>query len=258
MASLAIAAAFSGTFSAAGLGISALGMSGAAVGWAVGSAVATVLLRPEVPDQEGPRLSDLSVQSSAYGSPLPKYYGDKSRGAGELIWSSGLDEKTHEEDIGGKGGGGTATTYSYSSSFAISIGEGPIAGVRRIWANGKLIFTGDPSADPADLVASRKVSAGLTIYNGTDTQEPDPTIEAYEGETPAYRGTAYVVFTDLDLTNYGNRIPNITFGVVPVGSLVEPGRIKQTKPAAINYSGMVITSVEDGVVRVLDLDNDII
>ncbi|MCP4101071.1 MAG: hypothetical protein GY750_06560, partial [Lentisphaerae bacterium] len=46
--------------------------------------------------------------------------------------------------------------------------------------------------------------------------------------------------------------------VVPVGSLVEPGRIKQTKPAAINYSGMVITSVEDGVVRVLDLDNDII
>jgi hypothetical protein len=38
---------------------------------------------------------------------------------------------------------------------------------------------------------------------------PDPKIEAVEGagNAPAYRGLAYVVIEDLDLTPYGNRVP---------------------------------------------------
>ena len=48
-------------------------------------------------------------------------------------------------------------------------------------------------------------------------------IAAAEGQdqTPAYRGRAYVVFEDLPLADYGNRIPNLTFEVIadagPVG-----------------------------------------
>ena len=53
------------------------------------------------------------------------------------------------------------------------------------------------------------------LYKGTEDQNPDPTIESYEGvgSTPAYRGLAYVVIEDFPLANYGNRIPNFTFEV---------------------------------------------
>ncbi len=45
---------------------------------------------------------------------------------------------------------------------------------------------------------------------------PDPLMEAVEGEgtVPAYRGTAYIVFEDLDLSPYGNRVPQFAFEVV--------------------------------------------
>ena len=37
-------------------------------------------------------------------------------------------------------------------------------------------------------------------------------------ETPAYRGTAYVVFEDLALGNFGNRLPQLSFEVFrPLG-----------------------------------------
>ncbi|MCB2103560.1 MAG: host specificity protein, partial [Rhodobacteraceae bacterium] len=46
-------------------------------------------------------------------------------------------------------------------------------------------------------------------------QLPDPKIEAVEGTgtVPAYRGIAYVVFEDLDVTRFGNRVPQFSFEV---------------------------------------------
>ncbi|GHC46234.1 phage host specificity protein [Gemmobacter tilapiae] len=45
---------------------------------------------------------------------------------------------------------------------------------------------------------------------------PDPKIEAVEGagNAPAYRGLAYVMIEDLDLTPFGNRVPQFSFEVV--------------------------------------------
>jgi hypothetical protein len=45
---------------------------------------------------------------------------------------------------------------------------------------------------------------------------PDPKIEAVEGAglAPAFRGVAYVVIEDLDLSRFGNRVPQFTFEVL--------------------------------------------
>ena len=45
---------------------------------------------------------------------------------------------------------------------------------------------------------------------------PDPFIEAKEGagQAPAYRGVAYVVFEDLALESFGNRLPQLSFEVI--------------------------------------------
>ncbi|WP_457650483.1 baseplate multidomain protein megatron, partial [Profundibacter sp.] len=53
------------------------------------------------------------------------------------------------------------------------------------------------------------------IYDGDETQQPDPFIEAKMGigNAPAYRGTAYVMFEELPLEQFGNRIPQLSFEV---------------------------------------------
>lgn len=213
MATLAIAGGAAALGGAAAWGMGASIMTGIALGWSVGAYVGNRFFGPEQPGMQGPRLENLQVQSSAYGEPIPITFGS-CRIAGNIIWSDGLKEHKNEEEVGGKGGGGqTRTTYTYTSSFAVGICEGEIVGIRRIWADGKLLLDESENVDYSATVASGKVAKSISVYTGTETQEPDPLIEAIEGEgnVPGYRGLAYVVFEDFQLGDYGNRIPNLEF-----------------------------------------------
>lgn len=196
MAVLAVAGA--GAWASAALGL------GWQAGWLVGSTLGSLLFNKQ-PNQEGPRLSDLTVTSSAYGAPIPIGYGTL-RMAGNIIWSSGIREEKHTERVG-KGGGAKQTTYNYFASFALALAEGPAEDVLRLWADGKLIY--DKRGTGTEVAKS---SFTLRFYPGSETQLPDPLIEAVEGagNVPAHRGLCYLVFEDLALEDYGNRIPNIT------------------------------------------------
>jgi hypothetical protein len=201
-----------------------------ALGFMIGSALGGLFERQNQPDinsvYEAPRLSDLKVQSSTYGAPIPIVYGSM-RLAGNIIWSTGLIETRHEETTtqeqeGGKGGGGggevsqTTITYTYAASFAVGLCEGVIAGVRRIWADGKLIYDVGANADAMTIYVSNSQQSAARVYTGTTTQNPDPLIESYlgVGNVPGYRGLAYLVFDNLQLQDFGNRIPNIEVEVL--------------------------------------------
>lgn len=197
------------------------GPTGAQVGWAVGTGVGAAV-DPQK-GQDGPRLDDRSIQVSTYGQPIPRIYGTQ-RTSGNVIWATDLLESEHQE--GGKGGGPVYSTFSYSCSFAVGLCAGPIDGVLRIWADGKLIY----DARPSNLGPQRSFTAtSMTLYTGTEDQLPDPTMQAAEGDVPAYRGMAYMVFTDLQLEPYGNRIPNLSFEVVQVGTFA-PRPPEETSP----------------------------
>lgn len=167
---------------------------------------------------EGPRLGDLQVQSSTRGAPLPQVWGSM-RVAGNLIHGRKYEERT-EESQGGKGfgggGGSTQITYSYFADMAITLCEGPIEGIRRIWMNNKLWWTAADDADDDADEASAAHEALFKLYKGTATQDPDPTLEANHGagNVPPYRHTAYLVFKRLPLLNYGNGLPNVSVEVV--------------------------------------------
>ncbi|GGE94735.1 glycoside hydrolase/phage tail family protein [Stappia taiwanensis] len=149
---------------------------------------------------EGRRLDDLSVQSSTEGAPLPMVYG-RARLAGQIIWATRFEEVVQEESSGGKGGGPSATvrSYRYFANFAVALCAGPVARIGAVWADGK----------PLDLT-------GITcrFYHGDADQLPDPLIAARQGDTPAYRNTAYVVFERLPLEPFGDRLPQLTFEVI--------------------------------------------
>lgn len=120
------------------------GPIGAAIGGAIGGYVGGLIDGPQ--QFEGPRLTDLKVSSSAYGQTIPLIFGRQNRVSGNMIWSSGLKEKSKKKKSGGKGGGGSeTTTYTYSSSVAIAICDGTTSSFRKmvigkIWANGKLLI----------------------------------------------------------------------------------------------------------------------
>lgn len=182
------------------------------IGIALASAVLTSVLTPAV---KGPRLTDLTVTASTYGVAIPLLYGEHVRIAGNMIWSSGLIEKKHKQKGGGKGGP-TTVTYTYSTNLAIALGEGTIEGIRRIWANGKVIYQNATGPLESTIFAGSAVFTSCTVYPGDGAQMPDPTIQSFVGadETPAYRHTAYLVIKGLQLADYGNVIPNLEFEVV--------------------------------------------
>lgn len=119
----------------------------------------------------------------------------------------------------GKGAGRT-TQYSYSASFAVALSGRPIRGIRRIWAEGKLL---------RGAAGDWKTRTGFRWYPGDEVQTPDPLIASLVGigDAPAYRGIAYAVFENLALADFGNRIPSLTFeveadaGSPGVGTIVE-------------------------------------
>lgn len=229
MASLVLGIAGAAALGPAGLAWGgALGMSGAQIGFIAGSSLGSILFAPNMPDIQGPRMGDLKVQASTYGTMIPIYYGT-ARGAGQVIWSSDLIETSHEEEAGGKGGPSqSVTTYTYSVNCAVGICEGEITGIRKIWANGDLIY--DQSTGNMGPTGQ---SDNIRIYTGSETQVADSLLESYlgAGNVPAHRGIAYVVFENLQLEKFGNRIPNFSFEVVANGSLSMPS------PVNISLSG---------------------
>lgn len=154
------------------------------------------------PTREGPRLTELAVSTSSYGQAVPQVHGTMRIG-GSIIWATELVES--RSTSGGKGQPKT-TSYSYSTSFAVALSSRPIERVGRIWADGNLL-----RGAAGDL----KAAGTLRIHAGHGDQPPDPLIASAEsGACPAFRGLAYAVFEDLDLTDFGNRIPALSFEVI--------------------------------------------
>ena len=188
------------------------GPIGGALGALVGQQLDGALFGPRA--RHGPRLGDLSVQTSSYGTAIPKLFGTM-RVAGTVIWATDLIESRSES--GGKGQPKTVA-YSYSASLAVALSARPIVAVGRIWADGKLL-----RGSAGDF----KSAAIFRLHRGDEDQEVDPLIAAAEGigQAPAYRGLAYAVFENLRLEDFGNRIPSLTFEVVADPAPVAIGTI---------------------------------
>lgn len=179
------------------------GPIGGAIGALVGQQVdQNILFRPK--GRQGPRLQELAVQTSSYGAQIPRIFG-RMRVAGTVIWATDLKEVRSREG-GGKGRPST-TVYSYSACFAVALSSRRIKSIGRIWADGK-IFRG--------LAGDFKTETRFAFHPGGEDQPVDGLMASAEasGGTPAYRGLALAVFEDMDLTEYGNRIPSLTFEVI--------------------------------------------
>ncbi|MBC6407077.1 MAG: glycoside hydrolase/phage tail family protein [Rhodobacteraceae bacterium] len=206
MATIVLSAA--GAALGSSLGGSFLGLSlatlGQFAGASLGYGIDQKLLGAGSDAIEHGRIDRYRIMSAAEGTPIPRVYG-KLRVAGQLIWSTRFEEviTTSQQSSGGKGSVRSSRTVkqiSYTVSIAVAVCEGEISRIGTIWADGQELET-------ADL--------NMQVYLGTRTQLADPLMVAFERRqnVPAYRGVAYVVFEDLPLEAFGNRIPQFSFEV---------------------------------------------
>ena len=183
------------------------------IGYAIGAAVGGAIDYSNQPDTEGPRLQDTKIADSAYGNPIPKVWGG-FRVAAQLIWAPPLKEVKKTRSAG-KGGGPKIITYTYFFTGAIALAEGPIAGIGKVWLNGEKVFDGRDGMNPENYKDDEEtISKYIRLYRGTKDQPRDPRMEAMVKNCSAYRGIAYIVFEDLPLEKYNNRIPNIEVEVL--------------------------------------------
>ena len=224
----AVGSAIGGALLPGGLSLFGATITGAAIGSAVGSIaggfVDQALLGPlagasgQTGIAQGPRLFDLKLGASSEGAVLPRVYG-RARLPGQLVWATRFKEevKTSTQTTGGGQAGGGKNVlgsqrsaqgnkveieeYHYFANAAYAICEGPITRVGRIWADGK------------ELNQSKFT---IRVYRGNEEQNADGLIAAKEGgsdKAPPYRGTAYVVFDNMPLESFGNRLPQLNFEV---------------------------------------------
>jgi hypothetical protein len=170
---------------------------------------------------EGPRVDDLGVTLADYGTPLNYIWGIRRLDGRPIFWA----EKIREKKVTSKTKGGKYTNYKYFGTWAVAVADHEIDAVSRIWMDKHLVYDAT-NEGPISVMGGTfeglngvvKITRGknMRIYTGTETQEPDPRMEAWcedrygPDSCPAYRGVAYIVFEELPLEKFGNRIPQIT------------------------------------------------
>ncbi len=180
---------------------------------------------------EGPRLDDLSVSVADYGAPLFNFHGIRKSDGPPIFFA----EPLHEVKRQAKTKGGKYNEYTYFGTWAVLLAGHEIEAVTRIWFDRHLVYqatdAGPPTIFPIAFtnIANKgkgtstttvSLSDHMRIYLGTETQMPDPrmlaTVEAEHGagSCPAYRGSAYIMFEEVPVEKFGNRIPQVTVEMV--------------------------------------------
>lgn len=218
------------------------------------SAVTRLLFGPSQRTSAGRAVDEIRLLTAGEGGGIPRVYG-RGRVGGQIIWASEVREETvTRSSVRGAKGYTRAnetrlTEYRYSVSLAIALCEGEIAGVGRVWADGKLITLADHHH---------------RLYRGTEDQGPDTLIEAHEGSAPTYAGVAYIVFEDLALGQFGNRVPQFNFEVERPIRRDDPGALENAVRAltiipgsgeAVYATEPLFDVVDEGVSYALNQNN---
>ena len=224
---------------------------GTAVGGPLGGALGALLGRQldslvfKAPGREGARLAELKLTTSSYGLAIPRHFG-RMRVSGQIIWATDLIE--HRDKQSGSKTSPSTVNYSYSASFAVALGSRPIDAIGRIWADGKLL---------RGAAGDMKVGGTMRFHRGAANQNADPLLASAEGSNrcPAYRGLAYVVFEDLQLAEFGNRIPSLSFEVIAdTGTLDLANMVAEVVPdcdADLPLTGLSGLSCEGSLAEML-------
>lgn len=168
------------------------------------------------PEAQVNSIGDISKQTAKEGDPRVIVWGRVRPIGGNIIHCQEPQKRwiLSYGDSGGKGGNSKKQkiyTEHVFRTYAIGICEGPISGITRIWKNGTLVY--DARGNAWGAANNHIFLRDAKIYLGGWDQMPCPDLQAIWGDVPAYRGTAYIVFINQDLTQMSGAVPQYQFEV---------------------------------------------
>ncbi len=187
-----------------------------AVAIAVASQVLISLLTP-TQQIKGSKLQNKDAFKADYGQPIPIVFGTAAV-TGNMFWEQPLKEVKEKKKQGKGGGGAVSTEYTYyvrAAYLLAYVGRIPedastrtphdngVYELVRLLVNDKILWDENDSDTDENLEY-------FTFHQGGYAQPPDPFIQIFTPDTPAYRGFCYVVFNDLPAAAYGNTFPSVT------------------------------------------------
>lgn len=213
------------------MAVLALGLIGAGAGAAYGAEAALIgfnsgiLLGGIIFPKKigGDKLSDLKVTTSTYGGTVQQVWGN-IRVAGDIFWAAIDADGNHLVDNsttssqGGSGGAQITTEYA-TATFAVIVAHSRIIDsennvifrnptIQRIWFNDKIVW---------DVTATTSNKLSVVFYDGTQTTADSimdgNTYVRYSKNSPAYKNIAYCLFDTANLSDYGNRLPNVSIEI---------------------------------------------
>ena len=254
-------------------------MIGATVGTLFGASAIGRLFSIKPPKLPAQKLGELSQQTAKEGEPRPIAYGICRPIGGNVMYMTQPIKrmvKTYVGKSGGKGGSKEKKQYQDVEHvyryYAIRVCEGPITGYRRIWRNGALVYDGRKGSDWG-AKNNHLFFETYRLYTGSWTQMPDSVLQSQqEMDIPAYRGTAYLVANNEDLTDFGGAIPQWQFEVArsegyyltsrpyaledtPSSGVVAVGAKQSPSTAVTESSGVKTVGVKGPPFTVADPEN---
>ena len=168
-------------------------------------------------EPEAQRMGEISRQTAKEGDPRVIVWGRVRPIGGNIIHCQKPVKRMVKQSSSGGGKGGSKKKEQKVEhvfrTYAIGVCEGPITGFSRIWRNNKLVYDarGNKWGAKNNPVFLKK----FRLYLGGWAQMPDPTLQSIwgAGNVPAYRGTAYMVSVNEDLTDQGGMVPQWQFEV---------------------------------------------
>jgi len=183
------------------------GPIGGAIGGMAGGLIGSLIFNR----QKKPMIPDLNLMNSSYGNPIPIIWGTV-RLSGTVTWMNTVVIKEH-----GMGkGAANLTSYSYQQCAAIAFCEGP-ANLVKLWLDGKLFLdTTNGLGESAPKSSTTNYEFAIRQYPGDEEQVADwqyaqwVTDQGLDGQCPAFRGIAYLLFDNIDLSGWGGRFPQVS------------------------------------------------
>lgn len=178
-------------------------------GWMIGSAIGGAYSASQqvIP---GPKIGDVSQQTSQEGVPRPIVFGRSHPIAGNIICDGGPRIVKRRESQG-KGGPKVESESAYRT-YAVGVCEGPITAFLQVWKNNQLVYDVE---NPAMADENADFLRYARFFLGGYDQMPSPDLEAIKGagNISAHRGTAYMVLRDEDVTDQRGMWSQWTFRV---------------------------------------------
>jgi hypothetical protein len=193
----------------------------------------------------GPRLDELTVTVADFGTPIPRFLGER-RFACPVFHAEDLKEVKHSTKVKG---GGKQTTFSYLATFACAISDNAIDKVLKIFFDDKLVYDATGTG-PISYASSLGIDLNtvMRIYKGTEDQLPDPRYVSWcedrygPDSAPAYRGVSYLFFEELPVDNFGNRIPQISVIAVSAAADAFPYEQLTTPVSGLLFGGATFSA----------------